>query len=450
MVPLSNEGSKKGSVNYKFYPSIDEMITTKNFLLISICLLGGLFCFPVSAFMAQWNMTSPGGAIADLAISDDGSRIIVGTMGGVVTVYDQNGTLLWQTQVPGRVLVGCRGNGSAFILASREDLVLNKGALRSYNQTGQEQWYVNTGAVEALDLPAKNNRMVIGNRGGETVVFNDQGEEIARFDEKPKNSIIADLSVSDDGKVFSYAVYEQYPKVRYVTVDTKKKNSFQSPHAVEKSGVGSAPVIRQLGISSDGKFIATAGGEGSQGLFTLYAKNGTVLWSKKMDSIRDIAITKNGSFVFTGTTGGNISCYAQNGNLSWVYPVGSEVTSLSLAPQKDLLAAGDAQGDIFLFNATGSLFHTLVWTEHISEFPSSEISMVRLARNGTALVAAVNGKKLYYFKEESDTGPEIEFTTQISPPQTPVLTPETRIFPITRLTEIWNAWKNLTAPLWRP
>lgn len=425
------------------------MITTRNHLLLSIFLLGGLFCFPVSAFVAQWNTTPPGGVIADLALSDDGSWVVVGTTGGLGIVYDQNGTLFWQTRVPGRVLVGCRGNGSAFILASREDLMTNKGALRLYNQIGEEQWYVSTGAIEALDLPAKNDRIVIGNRIGETIVFDDRGEEIVRFDEKPKDSIITDLSISDDGKVFSYAVYEKYPQVRYVTIDTRKKSSFKSPFQ-GPTGIVSIPGIRQVEISSDGKFIATASGEGSQGILTLYARNGTALWSKKMDSIQDIAITRTGSFVFTGTTGGNISCYSQTGNLSWVYPVGAGVTSLSLAPDKALLAAGNAQGDIFLFNATGSLFYTLLWTEHISEFPYSEISEVELAMNGTALVVAVNGKNLYYFKKESDTGIETDIVPQTSPPQTPALTPETRIFPITRLTEIWNAWKNLTAPLWRP
>jgi outer membrane protein assembly factor BamB len=425
------------------------MISTGNSFLFAMFILGGLFCFPVSAFMAQWNTTPPGGVIADLALSDDGSRIVVGTTGGLGVVYDQDGNLLWQTSVPGIVLVGCRGNGSAVILASREDLVTNKGALRFYNQTGEEQWYANTGAVEALDLPARSNRIVIGNRMGETIVFNDLGEEIARFNEKPRNSVIADLSVSDDGKVFSYSAYEQYPVVRYVTIDPKKKSSFKSPIPGEKSGVGSDPAIDQLEISSDGKFIVTAGGEGGQGLLTLYAKNGSVLWSKKMDSIRDIAITRNGSFVFSGSTGGNISCYAQTGNLSWVYPVNAEVTSLSLVPDKELFAAGNARGDIFLFNATGSLFNTLVWTEHISEFPSGEISKVRLSRDGTALVVAY-GKKLYYFGKEPDNSTERDSIAGTSPLPTPVVTPKKDIFFLPGLTKIWNTWKNLTAPLWQP
>jgi len=398
--------------------------------------------------MSVWNTTSPGGLISDLAISDDGSHVVVGTTGGLGIVYDQNGTLLWETQVPGSLLVGCLDNGTAFILASQEDIATNKGALRLYDQTGVERWYVNTGAVEALDLPAKTNRIVIGNRIGETIVLNDLGKEIARFDEKPGTPIIADLSVAADGKVFSYVVYERFPQVRYVTIDTKKKNTFKLSFSGDKTGIGSIPSIRQVVISSDGKFITTAGGEGSQGILTLYARNGTMLWSKKMDSIRDIAITKNGSYVFTGTTGGNISCYSQTGNLSWVYPVGAEVTSLSLAPDKELLAVGDAKGDIFLFNATGNLFFTLVWTEHISGFPSSEISQVRLARNGTALVAVVNGKSLYYFGNESNIAPEKNNITRTSPIPIPTITPKTGVFSIPRLTKIWNVWKNLTAPLW--
>jgi len=424
------------------------MITKGNCLLFSIFLLYCLICLPVSALIEVWNTTPPGGLIADLAISDDGSRVIVGTMGGLAIVYDQNGTLLWETRVPGSVLVGCQGNGSAFILASREDMVMNKGGVRFYDHTGAERWYVNTGAVEVLDLPAKTNRLIIGNRIGETTVLNDRGEEIAQFNESPGNSVIADLSITDDGKVFSYAVYEMYPRVRYVTIDTKKKSSFKSPSSGGKTGVGSDPVIRQVVISSDGKFIATAGGEGSQGILTLYANNGTILWSKKMDSIRDIEISRNGSFVFTGTTGGNISCYSQTANLSWVFPVGAEVTSLSMVPEKELLAVGDAQGDIYLFNATGSLFGTLLWIGHISEFPSSEISQVKLARNGTALVAAVNGKSLYYFEKESEHVPETDILSQTSPAPTAPLTPEAGLFTVSGLIEIWNAWKNLTAPLW--
>ena len=176
------------------------MTINRNCLLFSIFLLFGLLCIPVSALVSVWNTTPPGGLIADLAISDNGSRVIVGTTGGLGIVYDQNGTLLWQTQVPGSLLVGCRGNGSAFILASQEDMATNKGGLRLYDQSGVERWYLTTGAVEALELPAKTNRIVIGNRIGETIVLNDLGKEIARFDEQPKTPVIADLSASDDGK----------------------------------------------------------------------------------------------------------------------------------------------------------------------------------------------------------------------------------------------------------
>jgi WD40 repeat protein len=415
--------------------------------LCSFVLLCSLSCIPVSALTAAWNTTLPG-SISDLAISDDGSRVIVGTMDGLSAIYDQDGKLLWETHVPGSVLVGCRGNGSAFVLAAQEDIATNKGAVRCYNQSGDEQWYVNTGAVEVLQLPARADVMVIGNSAGETIVLNDQGTEIARFNETPMDSIIADVSVSGDGKVFAYAVYESFPVVRYATIDSGKKYKFKSPFSSTKTGSGSDPVIRQVRLSSDGKFIATAGGEGSQGILTLYARNGTVLWLKKVDAIRDISITKTGSYIFTGTTGGDISCFAQDGNAAWVYPAGAEVTSLSLSPDRGLLAAGDEQGDLFLFNATGDLFRTLLWTGRIHELQNDDISKVRLARNGTALVAAANGNTIFFFKEESKASPEENVVVPTSP--IPLSgTPEESTFPFSRLTEIWNAWKNLTAPLWK-
>ncbi len=369
------------------------------FLLFFVILLAFLIQSPAYAMKPAWNITNNREYISDLAIAADGSRLITGTLTGIATVYDQNGTIIWKTQVPGSLLVGCKENGSAFIVGSQENIYSNKGSVRSYDRNGSKVWSVNTGAVSALGIAGKNNHTVVGNRMGDLIVLDGQGEVVGKYNDFPQTNVVSDISVSDNGNMFVYALYEMYPLVRIVYIDSQKKGSYKGFYNGTKTGYGGSDKIKALAISSDGKYTLTAYGEGSNGILCMYGNKSTMLWSKDIDGITEIAILANGSSAYAGTRTGEILGYSLSGNLTFNYSSGSEITSLSLAADKNLLAAGNAQGNLYIFNDTGRL----IWTTLIEDFPLADISQIEISRDGRALAVLVNHKNLYYFVGEPGT-----------------------------------------------
>jgi WD40 repeat protein len=348
---------------------------------------------PAGAMVERWNVSIAG--ISDIAISDDGSRVIVGTNTGNAMVFDRNGKKLWETRVPGTVLVGCQGNGSSFVVASREGLENNKGSLRLFDSTGDVVWFRNTGWPMALDLCESTGRILIGDRAGNLQVINQSGGEEAAFNDFPKSYPIAALSLSGNGKYFAYSLVERNTQIRYITVSSGSKKSFSKTYTVTNSLADNEPVNRIV-VSDDGAYIATAGGEGSHGILSLYAKNGTLLWSKDTGKITDIALSPDSSRIYAAIQDGLVSCYSQSGNLSWEYSSPACISSISFAG--NLLASGTVDGDLCLFNESGTLF----WDCRITDFPAGAVSRLDLSDQGNALVALSNGKSIRYFVEEAE------------------------------------------------
>lgn len=376
----------------------------KRLSYIGILVFISLLVIPVTALVPVWN-TSVLEGVSDIAIADDGSRVIVGTEAGNARVYDKEGTLLWEVKVPGSLLVACQGNGSAFLLGSREDLYSNKGAARLYDGNGTPLFLFHSGWVNTAVLSNATGQALVANRMGNIYVLNRSGGEVAAFNDFPKDYAILSLSLSGDGKVFAYVLKERYPQVKYVTIASKSKKSFSRYSKNDIDKVGEDEPVSQVAISDDGAYIASAGGEGNHGVLCLYAKNGTRLWSEDSAAISGLGITANGSAVFTATTDGNITCYNSTGNITWTYPVGCGVRSASLSPEKGFLAAGTGRGGITLLNEGGQLLAVC----GIDGFPSGEIGEVALSRSGNALAASVNKKEVHYFSISPDLAcPAIE------------------------------------------
>jgi len=393
------------------------------YLLIFVIIPVSLISMPASAMTPAWNITNNGEFISDIAFASDGSFAITGSMAGIATVYDQNGTIVWKIQVPGNLLVGCQENGSAFIVGSQENIYSNKGVVRSYDRNGSEIWRVNTGCIAALGLAGKNNRIVVGNRMGDIIVLDGNGKEVVRFNDFPQTDVVSGISVSDKGNIFAYTLCEMYPQIRTFNIDKQKKGVFRGLYNGSRTGYGGGMPITDIAISPDEDYIITSNGEGSQGTLCLYG-NGRLIWSKDIDEITDIAILPEGSSVYAGTRNGDILGYSRSGNLSFVYSSGSAVTSLSLATDKNILAAGNAQGNLYLFNEAG----TLLWTSRIEEFPVADISQVEISRNGEVLMVLVNNKNIYYFVNEAEPVP-IE-TPQFTAIITPVASPTQSSLPV--------------------
>jgi hypothetical protein len=359
--------------------------------------------------LPDWNATIPG--ISDFSISDDGSRVIIGTNTGLARVYDRNGTVLWGTKTRGSVLAGCIGDGTAFLVASREGREQNKGELRLFSGDGSQEWFYNPGWVTAMGL--SGNSIVIGDRQGNVIVLDRNGEEIALFNDYPKMNVVSDLSLSSDGGYVIYSNDERNPRLKYVTISTSAKRVFSSSYTYTTLYADNEP-IRRIEISGDGAYVATAGGEGNHGLLVFYAKNGTRMWSKDLSRIGDLEIDGDGSSVYAGTVDGDIRGYSRSGDLEWVFSTGAGIGSLSLS-QDGMLAAGTSNGDLYVFNQTGDL----LWKNRVECFPAGDISRVEISRDGTALAASSNGRSFWYYPVVMEPGivlPDVNETPVSSVP----------------------------------
>ncbi len=347
----------------------------------------GMIIPGTGAILPGWNATIPG--ISDLSISYDGSHVIAGTNTGQALVYDRNGTLVWETMTRGSVLTGCMGNGTAFLVASRGALEPNKGELRLFSGNGTQEWFYNSGWIAAMDL--SGSRIAIGDRQGNVIVIDRNGAEISRFSDYPKMYVISDLSVSSDGAYVAYSNDERNPQVKYGTVSNRAKKAFSRSYTYTTTYADNEP-IRQVEMSGNGAYIATAGGEGNHGLLVFYAKNGTRMWSKDLSRIRDLEITTDGAFVYTGTVDGDVRGYSRSGDLEWFYSTGGSIGALSSSTDGHL-AAGNSNGDLYVFNKTGDL----LWKTRVDCFPTGEISRVEISGDGSSLAATSNGRYLWYY-----------------------------------------------------
>ena len=381
----------------------------KRLFFCVVLTIAGMSIPGTGALLPGWNATIPG--ISDLSISDDGSHVIVGTNTGQARVYDRNGTVLWETKTRGSVLTGCIGDGTAFLVASREGLEQNKGELRLFSWNGSQEWFYNPGWVTAMGVTG--NSIVIGDRQGNVIVLDRSGEEVARFNDYPKMNVISDLSLSSDGGYIAYSNDERNPRVKYVTLSNLAKKVFSSSYTYTSLYADNEP-IRQVVLSGDGACLATAGGEGNHGLLVFYAKNGTRMWSKDLSRIGDLGIAGDGSSVYAGTVDGDIRGYSRSGDLEWFFSTGGGVGALSLS-KDGVLAAGNRNGDLFVFTRTGNL----LWNTRVECFPNGDISRVEISGDGSALAASSNDRFLWYYPIVMEPGivlPEVNETLVSSVP----------------------------------
>jgi WD40 repeat protein len=411
-------GMARKSRSFSITPQFKENYTTKNISVFpgninrmacrgeKLLLTGVLVLLCIGAahgatLVSQWNESIPG--ISGLALAEDGSRVIVGTNTGHVFVYDGNGTVCWEKRVPGTVQAGILHNGSAYLVASLEDHEKNKGTLRLFDGDGEEVWFWNSGWIMAMDFCQGTDRIVTGDPLGNVIMLDGGGVEVRRWNDLPKRYCVADLTLSSDGKYFAYALEEPNPQVKFVTMSSGAKSSFKK-YFTYTDNYGYLEPIRQIEIAGDGAYVATAGGEGSHGVLNFYARNGTCLWSKDISRINDLKIDSAGGCVFTACGDGNISCYNRSGSLEWVYPSGAPVESLSYARGGSLLAAGNDNGDLLLFNRSGEL----VWEDTLDLFPTGAVSRVDLSSDGSALAVVANNRYLGYFVAVPDPVPVVE------------------------------------------
>ena len=363
------------------------------FVLALLLILILVFCNPASGKEPLWTERVNDEYITGIAISEDGSRVVVGTSMGGVYLYDGEGALCWSERHKGTMQVGISPDASLVVAGESESREKDKGALRVYDTNGTLAWMRHTGWICGFGTSEDLGRIAVGNRLGQVAVYDCEGIEEAWEDNLLKRyEATTATGMSSDGKFLAYSLLEKTPAIYLLNLDTKGRRTVSSVFRE----YGSA--VHTLRLSGNGSVLLAGSGEGSADTVYLFSSSGVLKWMEHVPDILDMEISSDGAMSLLGSEDGCIRAYTQTGNLSWTRCMDGAVQSLSFTPQGDLLAAGSREGEIILLSSDG----TPIWDCHIDRFPSASVDAVEISIWGNALVAVVNRNELLFFSTAPD------------------------------------------------
>lgn len=361
--------------------------------LALVCAFTLVLCTPAIAKEPLWSQTVSGEYITDVAISGDGSRVVVGTTMGGISLYDREGTLCWTKRYKGTMQVGISPDASLVIAGESESREKDKGTLRAYDRDGVLLWMAHTGWICGCGVSGDLGRIGVGNRLGQLVVYDREGSEMIWEDNLLKRyDAISAAGMSADGRFMAYSLLEKTPAVYLLNIDTRGTRTIRS--AFREHG---SPV-HTLVLSGNGSVVLAAAGEGSTDAVYCFSNRGVLQWKKNVPHILDMEVSSDGRASIIGSEDGCIRVFDPSGNLSWTRCMEGAVQSLARSPDGDLLAAGSGGGRVLLMYGNG----TPVWEYHVERFPSAGIDTVAISSRGDAIVAVVNRKEVLFFSTPWD------------------------------------------------
>ncbi len=359
---------------------------------------------PAAGMEPLWSRNVSGEYITDLAVSEDGSGVVLGTSAGGVYFHAGDGTLCWSARHKGTMRVEIAPDAPLVIAGESESREKDKGALRAYDLDGTLRWMAHTGWICGFSASGDLARIGVGNRLGQVTVYDREGFEDAWEDNLLKRYYaVSALAMSSDGKYLAYSLLENTPAIYLLHVDTWARRTIKSVFREHGSAV------HTLRLSGNGTYLLAASGEGSTDTVYLFTNRGVMRWRQIVPHINDMEISADGKLCVIGSEDGCLRAYDPAGDLIWSRSMDGGVLSLSLTPQGDLVAAGSRGGEILVLFGNG----TPMAEHRVERFPAASIDTVELSSQGDVLVAAVNGHEVISFSTAPQPG--------ANPPTPPVL-----------------------------
>ena len=117
-------------------------------------------------------------------------------------------------------------------------------------------------------------------------------------------------------------------------------------YALNSSGVLWKKEIASSLLGTSRNYIVAAGGDS----ITLLSPNGTVVWSRKVEGVRAVAVSDSG-YVVAGCDDGDVYLLNSSGGIVWVYNLKARVESVSIL--RNFIAVSDVYGNIYYFEKFG-------------------------------------------------------------------------------------------------
>ena len=347
---------------------------------------------PAGAREPDWNYSTVETEIGSVAVSLDGSLIVVGAER--VLFFSRDGTLLGKEPYGTSVLMSADGKYTASVYFATLYFFKNPVPGGPADQQMRVKLWERelTEQVYSLDM-SRDGSLIVGQtlkRG--IFVINTRTSTV----EGNNSRIISMIKISPEGSRIigiSRSEIQSYTLSGRLT-HTADLTTFSAPHTVL------LPVNGTFVVFNDGQMIRC-----------VHSYNATELWRGQATGyITTLSMTPDGSAVIAGTANGNIEKLDGRGNYVWKYASNQDnrqdatVTCTAMSDKGSLIAAGTQDGKILFLNAKGEL----TGSHSVKEY----IRHIAVSADGSTVVAATD-TMLYAFAYGSQP-----VTTPISPFQT--------------------------------
>ncbi len=351
---------------------------------------------PAGAREPDWNYSTVETEIGSVAVSPDGSLIVVGAER--VLFFSRDGTLLGKEPYGTSVLMSADGKYTASVYFATLYFFKNPVPGGPADQQMRVKLWERelTEQVYSLDM-SRDGSLIVGQtlkRG--IFVINTRTSTV----EGNNSRIISMIKISPDGSRIigiSRSEIQSYTLSGRLT-HTADLTTFSAPHTVL------LPLNGTFVVFNDGQMIRC-----------VHSYNATELWRGQVTGyITTLSMTPDGSAVIAGTANGNIEKLDGRGNYVWKYASNQDnrqdatVTCTAMSDKGSLIAAGTQDGKILFLNAKGELTGSHLVKEYIRH--------IAVSADGSMVVAATD-TTLYAFAQDLSSGSQ-PVTTILSPSRT--------------------------------
>lgn len=334
----------------------------KSKIVFILIFLSAILCWSflipnIKADETLWNYFV-GEPIEDIAISADGTSIILFDAKGNLTALDQLLNLNWNNQFPqsrynvkniGSVAIS--NDGSTIVTSCLQEHEYGNMAVRCFNQNGDILW------------------------------------SLTHYGDFDRSGIHSSVSVSQDGQLIALIGMMNY-----------EKDFFLYDREGTQLWVEDRQSPTEIKISGDGNFILISDNsepwqEYPYGQLHLFSKQETLLWSESQDEhYTSIAISYDGSIIAAGCEDNKIYVYNQTGTKIFDYStlVGTELF-VDVSADGSTIALGSNAEKVVLFNQNGAK----LW-EYTT---SSPVRSVSLSADGSFLAVGCADGMVYHFSK---------------------------------------------------
>jgi WD40 repeat protein len=381
-----------------------KLVTTQQIVRIALFwVLAASLISIVHAFEPAWTYTINESTISNVAVSSDGSTIIVAA--DSIWIFSKDGTLQKKEKYGDKVALTPSGR---FAVSSFGGIIyffstpLTPGPSDPKKMT--KMWdYEFSSPVRYIDITDSGSKVLVATQGLGFFIFSTETGKIT------SNASVSNalLRISHDGN-------------RIVGIVDNTINIFNTNNAkVSKSyNVNTMHNPEFVLLSQTVPLIVF---DEDTRIRSYDLQMGTEIWNATMPgNLNSLAMTPSGSYVVAGTGNGNISRYSDEGNLNWSYLSKREnsqdagISNIALSKDGGVAAAVSNDGAVLILNEKGVLMESSQIEDRIRNIALSQDGSLLLLTSDNKIYAFFTG----YLPPKRSSSPTVLKTKASEAPNT--------------------------------